>query len=262
MADVFEKRIRRAEQLLEQWPFAAELLRFYGGLAAVQRSIFARPPEAFPGGAGFTAAFKADLGALLDCVAAQGPPLLADQARSWKADVAEHFFTEQSRPHQPTGLCTDCPSPLYHFVQNVYDCALRLRTRLESKKDLPPRVPSGDCPFCERLPLVAVLREDKSAETVRRSLICSQCSMEWDFPRVMCPDCREERPEKLPRLTAQEIPWMRVEACDSCRKFIKSVDLTKDWEAEPLVDELASTPLDIIAREHGYTKIAPNLTGI
>ena len=64
------------------------------------------------------------------------------------------------------------------------------------------------------------------------------------------------------RYTAQEIPWMRVEACDSCKKYLKSVDLTLNWEAEPIVDELASTPLDVIAREHGYTKIAPNLAGI
>jgi hypothetical protein len=34
-----------------------------------------------------------------------------------------------------------------------------------------------------------------------------------------------------------------------------------NWDAEPVVDELASTPLDVIAREHGYTKIAPNLAG-
>jgi FdhE protein len=111
-------------------------------------------------------------------------------------------------------------------------------------------------------PLASVLREDKQADTVRRSLLCSLCGAEWGFPRVLCPACREERPDKLPRYTAQEIPWMRVEACDTCGKYLKSVDLTQNWEAEPLVDELASTPLDVIAREHGYTKIAPNLAGI
>jgi formate dehydrogenase maturation protein FdhE len=55
---------------------------------------------------------------------------------------------------------------------------------------------------------------------------------------------------------------MRVEACDSCGKYLKSVDLTLNWDAEPVVDELASTPLDVIAHEHGYVKIAPNLAGI
>ena len=66
----------------------------------------------------------------------------------------------------------------------------------------------------------------------------------------------------MPRYTAQEIPWVRVEACDSCMKYLKAVDLTKNPDAEPIVDELASTPLDIIARERGYTKLVPNLAGV
>ena len=142
------------------------------------------------------------------------------------------------------------------------DAAYRLRARSDSRKEIAPPDPSGTCPFCGKAPAVGVLREDKAAETVRRSLICSLCSLEWDYPRVMCPGCHEEKPEKLPRYTAQEIPWMRVEACDTCKKYIKSVDLTLNWDAEPVVDELASTPLDVIAHEHGYTKIAPTLSGI
>jgi formate dehydrogenase maturation protein FdhE len=46
------------------------------------------------------------------------------------------------------------------------------------------------------------------------------------------------------------------------QKFVKSVDLTINWDAEPIVDELASTPLDVLAHEHGYTKLATNLAGI
>ena len=49
---------------------------------------------------------------------------------------------------------------------------------------------------------------------------------------------------------------------ESSRKDLKSVDLTLNWDAEPVVDELASTPLDVIARERGDTKIAPNPAGI
>ena len=133
-----------------------------------------------------------------------------------------------------------------------------LRADRGSHSDLP----SGVCPGCGRSALVSVLREDRLAETVRRSLVCSFCSIEWEFPRVLCPKCREERPEQLPRFTAQEIPWMRVDACDTCRAFLKSIDLTKCPDAHPVVDELASTPLDVIAHEHGYSKLAPNLAGL
>ena len=54
----------------------------------------------------------------------------------------------------------------------------------------------------------------------------------------------------------------KLEACDHCRTYIKSIDLTKNGLAVPVVDELASVPLDIWAEEHGYTKLQPNLLGM
>ena len=152
------------------------------------------------------------------------------------------------------------------------DCASRLVARIvlqpymaglwEGGAPTPSAELSGRCPICRVPPTAGVLREDKQAETLRRTLLCSLCTTEWDYPRVLCPNCAEESPEKLPRYTAQEIPWIRVEACDSCGRYLKSVDLTREPEAEPWVDELGSTPLDLIARERGYAKIAPNLAGL
>jgi formate dehydrogenase maturation protein FdhE len=43
---------------------------------------------------------------------------------------------------------------------------------------------------------------------------------------------------------------------------VKSVDLTKNGRAEPIVDELASSPLDLWAHKHGYAKLHKNLLGI
>jgi formate dehydrogenase maturation protein FdhE len=40
---------------------------------------------------------------------------------------------------------------------------------------------------------------------------------------------------------------------------LKTVDLTKDGLAVPLVDEIAAIPLDLWAQEHGYTKLKTNL---
>ena len=50
-----------------------------------------------------------------------------------------------------------------------------------------------------------------------------------------------------------------MEACDSCRSYIKTVDLTKSGLAEPIVDEMASIPLDLWAQKQGYTKLQSNL---
>jgi formate dehydrogenase maturation protein FdhE len=55
---------------------------------------------------------------------------------------------------------------------------------------------------------------------------------------------------------------MRVEGCDSCRHYLKAVDLRKCPDAEPVVDEIGSTPLDIVARERNYTKLEVNIVGV
>jgi formate dehydrogenase maturation protein FdhE len=40
------------------------------------------------------------------------------------------------------------------------------------------------------------------------------------------------------------------------------VDLTKNGHAEPVVDELASAPLDLWVQERGYAKLQCNLMGM
>jgi FdhE protein len=246
MADVFEKRIRRAGQLEKEWEFAASVLGFYAPLAQVQRELLAL--QNAPASDETTRAQRKLLARLLEIVRDRGPQVLAERATAMTAEDLYLIEIEQER------------DPVDEFFLRIVEQPKYVSTvRLEG---LGPSQRPGACPFCELPPVVSVLREDKQADTVRRTLVCPRCCNEWDFPRVLCPNCKEEKPEKLPRYTAQEIPWMRVEACDSCKKYLKSVDLTLNWEAEPIVDELASTPLDVIAREHGYTKIAPNLAGI
>lgn len=93
-------------------------------------------------------------------------------------------------------------------------------------------------------------------------MICSFCLAEWEFRRIVCPGCAEENDKKLAVYTAAEFDYIRVECCDSCKTYIKTIDLTKNGRAEPLVDELASAPLDLWAREHGYAKLHANLLGL
>jgi formate dehydrogenase maturation protein FdhE len=55
---------------------------------------------------------------------------------------------------------------------------------------------------------------------------------------------------------------VRIEACDSCHHYIKTIDLTKNGNAVPVVDELAAIPLSLWAEENGYSKLQANLLGI
>lgn len=119
------------------------------------------------------------------------------------------------------------------------------------------------CPFCGGMPQVSVLQiTEASSESGNRHLICAVCLTQWSFRRVVCAYCEEERPDKLGYFHTQEYDHVRVEACDTCKHYIKAVDLTEFGLAIPLVDEIASAALDVWAQAHGYTKIELNLVGV
>ena len=107
-------------------------------------------------------------------------------------------------------------------------------------------------------PLGVLLPEGDGA---KRFLLCSFCSQEWEFRRILCPTCGEEAEDKLPVYVAEQLPHVRVEACETCKFYLRTVDLTKDGHAVPLVDDLAAIPLSLWASEHAYSRLQPNLLG-
>jgi hypothetical protein len=118
------------------------------------------------------------------------------------------------------------------------------------------------CPFCDGPPQLAVLQSDGSAAGSGRALVCATCSTSWPVRRVLCAHCGEEDERRLGYFHAPDFDHVRVDACETCRQYIKTVDLTKLGLAVPLVDEVASAVLDLWARERGYTKVTPNLIGL
>lgn len=109
-------------------------------------------------------------------------------------------------------------------------------------------------------PLCSVLRPE--GDGGKRSLVCGVCFAEWEFNRIRCPGCGEADEQKLPVYVAAQFTWVRIEACDTCRSYLKSIDMTKNGHAVPEVDEIASVALDIWAAEQGYSKLCPNLFGL
>jgi len=81
------------------------------------------------------------------------------------------------------------------------------------------------------------------------------CAHEWSFRRIYYPACGEEREPQVAYYSTPEIAHVRVDVCDT---YLKSIDLTKTGLAVAVVDELATIPLDLWAREHGYEKLQPN----
>jgi FdhE protein len=115
------------------------------------------------------------------------------------------------------------------------------------------------CPRCNALPVFGVLRPE--GDSGKRFLVCSFCALEWEFRRILCANCGEEKEQQLPVYVAEQFPHVRVESCETCKHYLRTIDLTKDGNAIPVVDDLTAVPLSLWAEEHGYTRIQGNLLG-
>jgi FdhE protein len=258
MTLVFHRRAVRAEQLAGEWPFAAELLASCRDVFVLQDEMARHVASAGVPALGDTLVVLGTL--LADVVSRSGPALLAEEARrtrEWTAADWERLVRARGRVFDDTEALA--PRDFLRLALLQVEGVASAPTAEARPSD------AGDlrrtCPCCAGRPIASVLREDASAGALRRTLLCFLCATEWAYPRVACPSCGEERPERLPRLRAEEVPWLRVEGCEACGVYLKSVDLTLAPHAEPAVDELGSTPLDVLARARGWRKAACNLAG-
>jgi FdhE protein len=106
------------------------------------------------------------------------------------------------------------------------------------------------------------IRGARESEGAARSLVCGLCGLEWSFNRILCPACFENDPQKLPHFTEASHTTVRIEACETCGRYVKAIDLGKDARAVPEVDDLRSISVDLWAMEQGYARIDPGLAGL
>jgi FdhE protein len=259
----WDERIARARSLAEGSP-ASAILTFYAELADFQRRAARSiaPPDGLKQN-GFQAAVDAaagSLGEFLQWLQQRAPSPLAQAAREggarsvdeWRELLSQRILGVHGDDDGPTAFVVE--ALLQPFMEDV---AVRTKTDpVGLKADTSP----ARCPMCGSAPVAAALREE--GQGARRSLVCSLCFTEWDYLRIHCPACEENRFDALPVYTADAPAAVRIDACDSCRTYIKTIDLTKDGLAVPMVDDLASLPLDLWARERGYQRLYPNLLRI
>lgn len=138
----------------------------------------------------------------------------------------------------------------YHSLRpSLMVCAEQLATYLKDRTEWK----SGICPVCGNLPAIAVL--DKEG---RRSLSCSFCWHEWPMPRVYCPFCNSTDGKELNYLYSETEKTLRVDCCEKCRKYIKTVDArSADRTVYPPLEQVASLHLDMKARDAGYDSGIP-----
>lgn len=279
----WEQNIRRAGDLAERYPFVQESLHFYQRLVrfqeAMQESVRERIEAVDPAGTADVFPLRRffpdhqDLllpkfPELLDLIRQIGPPALASVASTLRSSPAEHWQAllddywhqdpAEPRDEEEAGALDFFPKA---FLQ-PYAALLASQVRgdgEEAQADEPVAEGLGVCPLCGARAQVSVLRPE--GHGAARSLVCSLCATTWRFKRVRCPACGEEEFERLAYHHTAEFPHVRISACETCRIYIKDVDLSKEALAVPVVDEIATTPLDLVAAERGYRKFELNLIG-
>ena len=259
----WQRRIQRADELSRQHSFAAEILGFYIHVARFQERLHRHLITVLQSYApsmdrelshAELAELSSQFESFLSMVEKHGPASLAEQTRDLRKrgqSAISELLADAWRVSSPS----DAQGFLAHAFLQPYAEFLRSRRGARTLKQI-----YAVCSFCHRKPSFGVLRQ--MGDGAARSLVCSLCLNEWEFRRVVCPGCGEENDKKLPVFTADEFDYIRVECCDTCKTYIKSIDLTRNGNAEPIVDELSSAPLDLWAREHGYAKVQNNMFGM
>ncbi len=112
----------------------------------------------------------------------------------------------------------------------------------------------GYCFICGAGATLAELQGNDQVKHLR----CGQCGADWIFRRLQCMYCGNDNPKMLSyfHLDKQK-DLTRVEVCENCKGYLKVVP---SFSPEPLelliVQDLATLPLDYIAKERGYARVA------
>jgi len=265
----YDARIKRAEYLSSPHSAATEFLRFYKHVVAFQKLLgvnIAAAHEVKPGSVpasvlrgeiDFTLILPYFRG-YLSVVENHAPPALAESARQMALLDSDSWIASLEAYWQHAGKYDQQVGAFAQFLPRAF-----LQPYAEFRAALMPQAPQVTtpwlCPLCGSRPLLGVLRPE--GDGGKRFLLCSFCSQEWEFRRILCPTCGEEAEDKLPVYIGEDSPHVRVEACDTCKFYLRTIDLTKDGNAILLVDDLAAIPHTLWAHEQGYSRLQPNLLG-
>jgi formate dehydrogenase accessory protein FdhE len=269
VSNEYDARIRRAEKLIAEKSSASELLLFYKRIASFQKSFLGQISEAAlqqPDAPQFGSVRDGlDLTLLLphfrtflSLVEQNAPNALATAARQIAALPSDSWIALLTSYWELGGLCDQQIGAFGQFFPRAF--LQPYAAHVAGRTVVPPVLATPRaCPLCGGRPLFGVLRLE--GDGGKRCMVCSFCGYEWEFRRILCPSCGEEDEKKLPVYVAEQFPHVRMEPCDTCKFFVRTIDLTKDGHAVPVVDDLAAIPLTLWAHELGYSRLQPNLLG-
>ena len=274
--DHFARRARRLQELAQRNEPLSEFLAFMAQLVSAQQAAYEHgTPSWLPAADSFELALEHgmpplnaqallanidlsdEIGILLDALALQ-----VGTAQRPLIETLHALPPERLRQLAEQVIAGDAGEKHERGLMPLIAAALQVAwLRLVQALPRAPQRPSGEvrtlCPSCG-LPPVASLVETDPASSGVRYLQCGLCSTQWYLERSLCSACEHSGNLEYLSLTSEsnaeegssDSP-AQAEACGDCNSYLKNFPRSLDAEVEPLADDLASLPLDLLLAEEG-----------
>lgn len=267
VAAAFERRAARAE-LLAKSARDTSVLRFAAGAYRAQAAVAAtlEQRQSLSGALADDLVALADplepllrfagtegppgLRAAVDAYRAAGPPRLLDWWHASRSGRVDYLARLLLRPYAEVLAARSLPIEPLHVASAVGASPTSSSSRAHA------------CPGCGGLPWIGWRKPGAGDEAAARYLSCGLCGREQQINRIACAACGESAPAQLAVYQSEHHPTVRLEVCDTCQRYLKSIDLTTDGRILPEVDDLASLSMDLWASEQGYERLEPSLAGV
>lgn len=114
-------------------------------------------------------------------------------------------------------------------------------------------IEKGYCPVCGSFPGLSTLEGEG-----QRFLYCHFCWQKWPSRRLCCPFCENQDSRLLRYFYSESEIGYRVDVCDQCKKYIKTIDLRKITHPfYPPLEQVTTLHLDMKATEMGLESGIP-----
>ncbi len=106
-------------------------------------------------------------------------------------------------------------------------------------------IEKGYCPICGSFPGLSTLEGEG-----QRFQYCHFCWLKWPSKRLCCPFCENQDSRSLHYFYSESEIGYRVDVCDKCKKYIKTIDLRKiRHPLYPPLEQVTTLHLDMKAKE-------------
>ena len=92
----------------------------------------------------------------------------------------------------------------------------------------------------------------------KRYSLCSRCACQWRVDRLSCSVCGNKEPGALHYFCGEGEEAHRIDLCDACHHYIKTIDCRSLEESDPAWKTSRRFTSIVVAAEKGYERPVPN----